>query len=146
MSRPEQTPPLLSAPLPESLQAWLRHLAIQRAQAATPQGKARTLWSCSFTLPGMGNDVSLELLGTLVLRIRNRVTGEVFMQTEPVQFGALASDEKTLAERFERWCLERRASTDGTTQPEPAADAAAPAAASEDTADGQKPPAEGEAS
>lgn len=99
MTRPE--PP--RQPLPDALQAWVRQQAIQKVN--TRKGP---LWSCSFPLPGMANDVSLELLPSLELRVRSRSSGEVFMQTEPVSFGALTLDEKTLAERFEDWCVERQ--------------------------------------
>ncbi|WP_157576281.1 hypothetical protein [Hydrogenophaga pseudoflava] len=111
MTSPDQTPAALPVPLPEPLAAWVRHLAIQKVLGASPNRDNRVLWSCSFPLPGMGNDVSVEVLPTLVLRVRNRVSGEVFMQTEPASFGPLAPNSKTLAERFEQWCAERRGET-----------------------------------
>lgn len=104
MTQPDQTPNLFKAPLPEPLQTWLRQLAIQRVGGR----KGRLLWGCSMPLPGMSNDVALEVLPTLVLRVRNRATGEIYMQTEPVQFGPLAQDDTTLAARFEQWCADRR--------------------------------------
>lgn len=103
MTQHDQTQDLLRVPLPDALQAWLRRLAIKKVD-----GLKGLLWSCSFPLPGMKNDVSVELLPTLALRVRNRTAGEVYMQTEPVQFGPLTSDDKALAERFEQWCADRR--------------------------------------
>jgi hypothetical protein len=102
MTQPDQTQDLMRPPLPEPLQAWLRQLAVKKVGE-----RKGPLWSCSFPLPGLKNDVSVELLPSLVLRIRNRATQEVYMQTEPVQFGPMAQDDKTLAERFEQWCAER---------------------------------------
>lgn len=97
-----------SQPLPDDLAALLRHMAVAEVHKASIGKKNPLLWSRSFPLPGMGNNVSVEVLPSLVLRVRNRVTDEVFMQTEPVSFGPLAPNSKTLSERFEQWCAERR--------------------------------------
>lgn len=107
MTRPEHP----RQPLPDDLTALLRHMAVAEVHKVSIGKKNPLLWSRSFPLPGMGNDVSVEVLPSLVLRVRNRVTGEVFMQTEPVSFGPLAPNSKTLSERFEQWCAERRAAT-----------------------------------
>ena len=107
MTRPEHP----RQPLPDDLAALLRHMAVAEVHKASIGKKNPLLWSRSFPLPGMGNDVSVEVLPTLVLRVRNRVTGEVFMQTEPVSFGPIAPNRKTLSERFEQWCAERRGGT-----------------------------------
>ena len=104
MTRPEHPRP----PLPDDLTALLRHMAVAEVNKLSIGKKNPLLWSKSFPLPGMGNDVSIELLPSLVLRVRNRVTDEVFMQTEPVSFGPLAPNSETLSERFEQWCAERR--------------------------------------
>lgn len=117
MTRPVHPP----QPLPDDLAALLRHMAVSVVQKASIGKKNPLLWSKSFPLPGMGNNVSVEVLPSLVLRVRNRVTDEVFMQTEPVSFGPLAPNSKTLSERFEQWCAERR----GETVPEFAASAEA---------------------
>lgn len=107
MTRPEHP----RQPLPDALQAWVRQQAIQKVN--TRKGP---LWSCRFPLPGMANDVILELLPSLELRVRSRSSGDVFMQTEPVSFGPLAPNSETLSQRFEQWCAERR----GDTAPEDA--------------------------
>lgn len=113
MTQPDQTPNLFKAPLPEAMKVWLRHLAVQKVS----ERRGRVLWSCGFPLPGLSKDVSLEVLPTLALRVRNRMTGEVYVQTEPVQFGPpLASDDKALAEQFEQWSEERRAAWDAVSR------------------------------
>lgn len=102
MTVADQHPQGQPASLPQELAALVRHMAIQRIR----KGNA-LLWSGGFPMPGMGNDVSMEVTRDLELRVRNRVTNEVFMQTEPVQFGALAQGSTLVEEKFEAWMRER---------------------------------------
>lgn len=100
-----------SASLPSDLAALVRHMAIQRIRKGLLSRKNPLLWSGAFPMPGMGGGVFIEVTRCLELRVVNRVTGEVLAQTMPVSFGPLAPNDKTLAERFEQWCAERRGGT-----------------------------------
>lgn len=84
--------------------------------AGSGTNPSRVLWSCKFRFPNMGTDTALELLPTLVLRIRNQKTGEILVQTEPVSFGPIAPDRKTVSERFEQRCGERRGESESPGQ------------------------------
>jgi hypothetical protein len=118
MTQPDQTPQSQPAALPEDLAALVRHMAIQQLQKSPLTRKTSLLWSGGFPMPGMGNDVAMEVTRELELRVRNRVTNEVFMQTEPVQFGPLVLPSKTIEEKFEAWCQMRgRDQSDPTSAP-----------------------------
>lgn len=107
MTAPDQTPQAQPAALPQDLAALVRHMAIQQIRKRSLTRGSPLLWSCCFPMPGMGNDVAMEVTRELELRVRNRVTNEVFMQTKPVDFGPLVLPSKTIEEKFEAWCQSR---------------------------------------
>lgn len=88
-----QSPPFpLTAPVAE----WVRTMAIQRVRGAGTAVRSRPLWSNDFPSIGLGQNLVIELLPSLVLRLRNRTTNDVLMETEPVEFGPLVAQGEPL--------------------------------------------------
>lgn len=118
MSRPDSPQPSQQRPMEMPMGEWLRSLAIQRARGTGSTPRTRPLWSTLLPPLGLGDSLVVELLPTLALRVRNVETGEVLITTEPVDFGPLActgqsgeqrDSGQALADKFYRWCEERRA-------------------------------------
>lgn len=126
MSRPDSPQPSQQRPMEMPLGEWLRSLAIQRARGTGSTPRTRPLWSTLLPPLGLGDSLAVELLPTLALRVRNVATGEVLITTEPVDFGPLActgqsgeqrDSGQALADKFYRWCEERRADAGNPGQP-----------------------------
>lgn len=136
MTQPTQNAQALPVPMPDVVADYLLRMAKQRMAGTAATRSTRLLWSCAFPLPGVDGDVVIELLPSLVLRIRNRSTGEILAQTVPVEVGPRAPQARTVEECFLAWCESRKA--EAAT---PADTSAPPVGAPHD----QQPPAEGPA-
>lgn len=134
MTPPKHSAPALPVPMPDVVADYLLRMAKQRMAGTAATRSTRLLWSCVFPLPGVDGDVVIELLPSLVLRIRNRSTGEILAQTVPVEIGPRAPQARTVEECFLAWCESCKAETAAPADTPPP-----PAGAPHD----QQPPAEG---
>lgn len=96
-----------AATLPDPVADYMLFQA-KKLVAGSGSNPCRVLWSCKFRFPNMGTDTALELLPTLVLRIRNKKTGEILVQTEPVEFGQRVTGDKVPVDEFLDWCQSKR--------------------------------------
>lgn len=97
----------LGPTLPDPVADYMLFQA-KKLVAGSGSNPRRVLWSCKFRFPNMGTDTALELLPTLALRIRNQKTGEVLVQTEPVEFGRRITGDEVPADEFLDWCQSKR--------------------------------------
>lgn len=104
---PTHQPKALPVPLPESAQELMRTMAIQLVTGSGSTKRSRPLWSRPFHPIGQGDSLMVKLRPDLTLEISNSSSGQVLMQTEPVDFGPLAQNSKTVEEKFESWCQMR---------------------------------------
>lgn len=120
MTLPQALPaPPATPPIPLEVSQHLLWKAKQQFHHLMHNRNGRALWTCSFTAAGLGADVSLELRPELVLAVRNRVTGEILAQSQPVEFGPHDPSCQSLDDRLRAWRDSRLALTAGlqlTTQ------------------------------
>lgn len=96
-----------STALPDSVPELMRTMAIQMTRGSGSTARSRPLWSKPFPSLGHVDNLVLKLRPDLALEISNSSSGQVLMQTEPVDFGPLAQNSKTVEEKFEAWCQMR---------------------------------------
>lgn len=74
-------------PLPEPLSADVLQVARAQFNQLMNSRSGRPLWNCAFSHPGMGPHLFIELRPNLVLMVRNRLSGRVLTQSQPVEIG-----------------------------------------------------------
>lgn len=131
MNQPAPTPQALHQMLRETGGELLRRQALQKMRGAGSTARTRPLWSSLIPSLVGGQRLAVELLPSLVLQVRDHSTGEVLIQTEPVEIGALVQPSPTTEEpgkkRAARTAATRKKPATPQAQPTPPADGQAPA-------------------
>jgi len=75
------------------------------------------VWAGKLKFPNLGDQVYVELLPSLVLRVRDRETGEVLAQSVPGDFDVPDLPAPVVQKLFESWRAQRESRTlAGSTQ------------------------------
>lgn len=131
MTQSAPTSQALHQMLRETGSDLLRRQALQKMRGAGSTARTRPLWSSLIPSLVGGQRLVVELLPSLVLRVRDQSTGEVLIQTEPVEVGALVQGNPTTEvpgnKRAVRIAAVRKKPATPQAQPTPPADGQAPA-------------------
>ncbi|NWF44436.1 hypothetical protein F3K02_04095 [Hydrogenophaga sp. D2P1] len=80
------------------------------------------LFKCALVMPKLGKHVHVELLPSLALRVRDRVTGEVLAQSMPGDFDTLDVGAPAIEKMFLNWQANRETCPVVVTPTQPGGD------------------------
>lgn len=76
------------------------------------------IWSSKLRFPKLGEQVFVEVLPNLALRVRDRATNEVLAQSMPGDFHAVDNDSLSAEQQFHQW-IAARGSQPAADSPQP---------------------------